>query len=209
MSSRFKNMKDMFARNLRLVKELKRSEAGTDSIYKPKWPLFERLMFLKKTCVLGESESNIPSIQLETTNSEIQSTISNFSNEINNSTSCTADVPLNVYYDEALKKFMLVPHEQNMENLDSLSSGNSSSVYSDLDPPATVSTPLPEICLSSQSLSNNHVIANNKRSSEVQLFSKRGSKREINTSNNRGGCRCLEKVLPIRSSSIFSIRNTK
>lgn len=101
ISSRFKNMKDTFTRNLRVVKESKRSGAGTDNIYKPKWPLFERLMFLQKTCVQGDSQSNIPSIQLESIS---DSDSSKFSNEMNNSsTSCTSDVPFNVYYDEALQ----------------------------------------------------------------------------------------------------------
>ncbi|XP_071652235.1 transcription factor Adf-1-like [Temnothorax longispinosus] len=48
VSSRFKNMKDTFARNLKVMKESKRSGAGTDNIYKPKWHMFERLMFLQE-----------------------------------------------------------------------------------------------------------------------------------------------------------------
>ncbi|KAM0732506.1 hypothetical protein ACS0PU_000667 [Formica fusca] len=62
VSNRFKNIKDTFARNFKSMKESKRSGAGTDNLYKPKWHMFEGLMFLKKTCVQGESESNIPSI---------------------------------------------------------------------------------------------------------------------------------------------------
>ncbi|KYQ53544.1 hypothetical protein ALC60_00070 [Trachymyrmex zeteki] len=75
VSQRFKNIKDTFSRNLKTMKESKRSGTGTDNIYKPKWHMFERLMFLKKTCVQANSVSNIPSMQSEivTSNSIVNS----------------------------------------------------------------------------------------------------------------------------------------
>ncbi|KYM96862.1 hypothetical protein ALC62_12472 [Cyphomyrmex costatus] len=69
VSHRFKNIKDTFSRNLKTMKESKRSGTATDNIYKPKWHMFERLMFLRKTCVQGNSVSNIPSMQLKTATS--------------------------------------------------------------------------------------------------------------------------------------------
>lgn len=106
VSNRFKNIKDTFARNFRALKESKRSGAGTDNFYKPKWHMFDRLMFLKKTCIQGESESNIPSIQLKattTSNSQLSQN-SEFSYNKENDIPNTQDTsPLNIYYDKALQ----------------------------------------------------------------------------------------------------------
>lgn len=91
------------------MKESKRSGAGTaplrlDYIYKSKWHMFDKLMFLKKTCVQGNSESNIPSSQLlEITNSKL-STSQSCDNEVNDNISCTENTSLfNYYYDDALQ----------------------------------------------------------------------------------------------------------
>ncbi|KYN19319.1 hypothetical protein ALC57_08346 [Trachymyrmex cornetzi] len=101
VSQRFKNIKDTFSRNLKTMKESKRSGTGTDNIYKPKWHMFERLMFLKKTCAQANSVSNIPSMQLDavTSNSIVNSLQScdivvedSISNDISS---------YNIYYDEA------------------------------------------------------------------------------------------------------------
>jgi len=105
VSNRFKNIKDTFARNLRAMKESKRSGAGTDYIYKPKWHMFDKLMFLKKTCVQENSESNIPSSQLlEIISNSKLSTSQSWDNEVNDNISCTEDTSLfNYYYDDALQ----------------------------------------------------------------------------------------------------------
>lgn len=98
VSNRFKNIKDTFTKNLKAVKQSKRSGAGTDNIYKPKWHMFERLMFLQKTCVQGDSQSNISSI-LATLNSESLQ----YSKVSDSDTSCTEDVSDIYYYDETLQ----------------------------------------------------------------------------------------------------------
>lgn len=98
---------------------------------------------------------------------------------------------------------MLVSHEPNVENVDSPSPQNSLTVCSDFDSTTVYSAPLPEMCSSSPSLSrpayfstvssitqspqkqinqiNNPVTVTNKRSSEEQLFCKRGSKMKKQT----------------------------
>ncbi|XP_071639677.1 uncharacterized protein [Temnothorax longispinosus] len=193
VSSRFRNMKDTFARNLKAMKESKRSGAGTDNIYKPKWHLFERLMFLQKSCIQGDSQSNISPIQLETTAAS-DSESSQIIDEVNDNTSCTQNT-LHIYYDEALQEFAIIPPEVNVGSTHLTSSdpnSSSVSVCSDFEPIA----PLPEKSLSPQSLprlasnfalssitqssqqQQNSVTVSNKRSSEnqQQLFYKRGLK---------------------------------
>lgn len=48
-------------KNDKLIRESKSSGKGSDDIYKPKWPLFENLTFLRKSTVQAKSISNLPS----------------------------------------------------------------------------------------------------------------------------------------------------
>jgi len=47
--------------NEKRIRESKQkcSGKGTDEIYKPKWPFYKNLLFLKKACVQTESSSNL------------------------------------------------------------------------------------------------------------------------------------------------------
>jgi len=62
VKKRFINMRDIpFMDNLRRMKEsLQRASGkGADEIYKPKWPLYNSLLFLKETCAIVANTSNI------------------------------------------------------------------------------------------------------------------------------------------------------
>lgn len=51
-------MKGTFLDNDRKVRESKRSGSGVEQSFKPKWPLYSRLQFLKKTIYSAQSLSN-------------------------------------------------------------------------------------------------------------------------------------------------------
>lgn len=88
------------------MKESKRNGTGTENLYKPQWHMFDRLMFLKKACVQAESESNIPSILLKTTDTS-NSELSQFCNKENN-IPCTQNMPLfNMYFDDTLQVIII------------------------------------------------------------------------------------------------------
>ncbi|XP_011686399.1 PREDICTED: uncharacterized protein LOC105449099 [Wasmannia auropunctata] len=58
---RFTSMKQTFVTNFRKERESQKRCSGKSSedIYKPKWALYGRLKFLKKSCVQAESTSNL------------------------------------------------------------------------------------------------------------------------------------------------------
>lgn len=51
-------MRGTFLDNDRKVRDTNRSGSDTDEIFKPKWPLYSRLQFLKKTIASAPSLSN-------------------------------------------------------------------------------------------------------------------------------------------------------
>lgn len=54
-------MRGTFLDNDRKVRESKRSGSGYDEIFKPRWPLYTKLQFLRKTISSAQSVSNLSS----------------------------------------------------------------------------------------------------------------------------------------------------
>lgn len=73
---RFTSMKQTFMTNYRRERESKGRSSGKSSeeIYKPKWILYEKLKFLRKTCVQADSLSNLQSpLNISNSNSNVES----------------------------------------------------------------------------------------------------------------------------------------
>ncbi|KAE8739194.1 hypothetical protein FOCC_FOCC015317 [Frankliniella occidentalis] len=95
---RWKSMRETFQDNLNRVKESDRRSSGngTDDCYVPKWKLWTKLQFLKKTCAQSESVSNLPqSSSVPQLQQEIASLI---------------EFPA-VYYDDQTKRYVQIPSE--------------------------------------------------------------------------------------------------
>ncbi|KAE8745951.1 hypothetical protein FOCC_FOCC007312 [Frankliniella occidentalis] len=110
VAHRWKNMKDTFLSNWNRVLESKNRSSGngTDDMHKPKWPLYDRLTFLKGTVATEPSFSNIyenDDVELSTagTAGPVQPVldISSISNRIE--TDGTDNSVFKIYYDEATK----------------------------------------------------------------------------------------------------------
>ncbi|KAK3929682.1 Transcription factor Adf-1 [Frankliniella fusca] len=98
----FKNLKDTFMQNLRKVRESTRSGVGTDSVYKPKWFLWDAMQFLKKTCAQSESTSNMPA-------NEAVKNIENIIETENSASQPEIRILPEMYFDEALGQVVLLP----------------------------------------------------------------------------------------------------
>lgn len=74
VQQRFASMRHTFMTNYRKEQESKRrcSGKGTEEIYKPKWVLYERLKFLKRTCAQANTLSNLQSLSNVSPSDEIE-----------------------------------------------------------------------------------------------------------------------------------------
>ncbi|XP_071568465.1 uncharacterized protein [Temnothorax nylanderi] len=70
---RFISMKQTFMKNNRKARESRERCSGKspDEIFKPKWNLYDKLLFLKKACAQAVSQSNLDQ-QLDLSNCEIE-----------------------------------------------------------------------------------------------------------------------------------------
>ncbi|XP_071642179.1 uncharacterized protein [Temnothorax longispinosus] len=95
VAKRWKNMKETFMKNLAKFKECKNKNSGNgaDDGFQPTWYLYKRLLFLMKTCAQAESESNLPNPPLSATSSDTDLAFHN------------------IYYDENVRKFMMLPED--------------------------------------------------------------------------------------------------
>lgn len=69
-------MKQTFMTNYRRERESKGRSSGKspEEIYKPKWILYEKLKFLRKTCAQADSLSNLQSpLNISNSNSNVES----------------------------------------------------------------------------------------------------------------------------------------
>lgn len=66
----FTSMKQTFMTNYRKERESKGRSSGKspEEIYKPKWILYEKLKFLRKSCAQADSPSNLQSPPLNSSN---------------------------------------------------------------------------------------------------------------------------------------------
>ncbi|XP_039304295.1 uncharacterized protein LOC105196893 isoform X1 [Solenopsis invicta] len=100
---RFINMRTTFMNNEKRIRESKQRCSGksTDEIYKPKWPFYTSLLFLKKACVQTESSSNLDVLEDNQADSEERN------NNLVNS------IKSNMYFDTNLEKWVLIPPDTN------------------------------------------------------------------------------------------------
>ncbi|XP_034246599.1 uncharacterized protein LOC117648275 [Thrips palmi] len=107
LKDRWKNMKDTFSSNWNKVSSSNKrcSGNGTDDMYVPRWPLYSKLMFLKKTVVSGSTVSNI--------SSTASSIAASSAAEVASTSSILEGIQ--VYYDEVLQKFVQVPPDATFE----------------------------------------------------------------------------------------------
>lgn len=85
--------------NEKRIRESKQrcSGKGTDKIYKPKWPFYISLLFLKKACVQTKSSSNL---DVENGDSQTLTTI-NITEETNNNFAHA--VTKNIHFDSSFQ----------------------------------------------------------------------------------------------------------
>ncbi|XP_034250199.1 uncharacterized protein LOC117650723 [Thrips palmi] len=124
LSNRWKSMRESFADNWNRLKESKRkcSGNGADDGYKPKWKLWSKLQFLIKTCMQSDSFSNLPAENYNPNSLidlEIEQSIDCSAKDLSQSES---PVPISVYYDENLKKYMMIPKDSNFSLVSSCDS---------------------------------------------------------------------------------------
>lgn len=113
MKKRWTNIKGTFLENDKKVRESKRSGSGTDQIFRPKWSLYSRLKFLKKTIYTPQTLSNfVPTMQHVSLKSQLRDKQDENFNITNlhipsAETSCDKNEDVQFYYDKPSQVFII------------------------------------------------------------------------------------------------------
>ncbi|KAK3931688.1 mRNA cap guanine-N7 methyltransferase [Frankliniella fusca] len=113
VEKRWKSMRDTFTTNWNKVIASKNRSSGngTDDMYKPRWPLYSALTFLKPAMATQKSVSNIPETVTETVTNDVDFNASLPESVLSDMSVSEPLNVMNIYYDESTQSWKYMPNE--------------------------------------------------------------------------------------------------
>ncbi|XP_032678496.1 uncharacterized protein LOC116847518 [Odontomachus brunneus] len=194
VKKRWNNIKGTFLDNNRKVRESKRSGSSTEDIFKPRWPLYTRLQFLKKTISSAQSVSNFPppvrvTHQPSSFQLRCEEDCQNFDNTDQSSHIPFQQTPNDIneigtfYFDETSKRLTLIPQNtevcnQSIQNFSDSSEQDIASSQASSMSQCSLSTTQFASNLMSNTSASASVTSGTKLAKDEMLYTKRGASKK-------------------------------